>query len=111
MLAESASVNVRGDRAAFPPLGLYHGGNGSFSTFFLEREGGRAEKIPSKFGGRIMRGQRLKIVTPGGGGFGEPAQRDRAALVRDFMDGKISVEKIQRDYGVDIRSEAKSPLT
>ena len=105
MLAESASVNVRGDRAAFPPLGLYGGGNGSFSTFFLEREGGRAEKLPSKFGGRIMRGQRLKIVTPGGGGFGEPAQRDRAALLDDFRDGKISAEKIKQDYGVDIRNE------
>ncbi len=107
MLAESASVNVRGDRAAFPPRGLYEGGNGSYSTFFLEREGGRMEKIPSKFGGRILRGQRLKIVTPGGGGFGAPAQRDRAALLHDFRDGKISAEKIKRDYGVDVRGEVE----
>ena len=63
------------------------------------------EKIPSKFGGRILRGQRLTIVTPGGGGFGEPAQRDRAALLDDFRDGKISAEKIKQDYGVDIRNE------
>ncbi len=103
MLAESASVNVRGDRAAFPPRGLYGGGDGSFSTFFLESEGGRMEKIPSKFGGRILRGQRLRIVTPGGGGFGAPAQRDQAALLHDFRDGKISAEKIRQDYGVDIR--------
>lgn len=104
MLAESASVNVRGDRAAFPPRGLYGGGDGSFSTFFLEREGGRMEKIPSKFGGRILRGQRLRIVTPGGGGFGAPAERDQAALLQDFRDGKISAEKIIHDYGVDLRT-------
>ena len=32
MLAERATVNVRGDRAAFAPRGLYNGGNGSFSA-------------------------------------------------------------------------------
>ncbi len=110
MLAESASVNVRGDRAAFPPRGLYGGGDGSFSTFFLESEGGRMEKIPSKFGGRILRGQRLRIVTPGGGGFGAPAQRDQAALLQDFRDGKISAEKINHDYGVDIDSVAAGEI-
>lgn len=107
MLAESATVNVRGDRAAFAPRGLYGGGNGSFSTFFLEQENGQMEKIPSKFGGHIKRGQRLKIMTPGGGGFGAPQQRDRAALVKDFLDGKISSDKIQQDYGIDIRDDAR----
>ena len=108
MLAESATVNVRGDRALFAPRGLYGGGNGSFATLFLEREGGRMEKIPSKYGSHIKRGQHLKIMTPGGGGFGDPGQRDRAALRRDFLDGKVSAEKIKQDYGVDIRAEDAS---
>ena len=105
MLAESATVNVRGDRAAFAPRGLYGGGDGGLSTFFLEQENGQMEKIPSKFSGRINRGQRLRIVTPGGGGFGDPVRRDRAAMVRDFLDGKISVEKIKNDYGIDMHTE------
>ena len=108
MLAESATVNVRGDRALFAPRGLYGGGNGSFATLFLEREGGRMEKIPSKYGSHIKCGQHLKIMTPGGGGFGDPGQRDRAALRRDFLDGKVSAEKIKQDYGVDIRAEDAS---
>lgn len=86
--------------------GLYQGGNGSFSTFFLVRENGQMEKIPSKFGGHITRGRHLKIMTPGGGGFGDPRERDRAALVRDFLDGKITAKKIQEDYGIDIASES-----
>ncbi|MBI4191082.1 MAG: hydantoinase B/oxoprolinase family protein [Betaproteobacteria bacterium] len=108
MLAESATVNVRGDRAVFAPRGFYGGGNGSFAAFFLEREDGRMEKIPSKYGSHIKRGQRLRVMTPGGGGFGEPSQRDRAALVKDFLDGKISAEKIKQDYGVDIRGAAQA---
>ncbi len=104
MLAERATVNVRGDRAAFAPRGLYNGGNGSFSTFFLEEDGGSRKKIASKFSGQIKRGQHLCIMTPGGGGFGEPAERQRDALLNDYLDGKITAEKIKRDYGVDMLS-------
>lgn len=109
MLAESATVNVRGDRAAFAPRGFYKGGDGSFSSFFLEDERGEMKKIPSKFSGRIARGRRLRIMTPGGGGFGDPRERDRSALVQDYLDGKISAEKIRKDYGVDIRGEVETP--
>ena len=101
MLADSATVNVRGDRAAFAPSGLYSGGNGSLSAFSIE-EGGEARTIPSKYSGRIGRGARICIRTPGGGGFGEPGERDRQALEADYIDGKISAAKIAADYGLDI---------
>ena len=106
MLADSATFNVRGDRAAFAPRGLYGGGNGSFSAFFLEA-GGETKKIPSKFGGTIKRGQHLRITTPGGGGFGAPAEHDRAALAKDCVDGKITAGKIKQDYGIDITSDER----
>ena len=108
MLAETATVSVRGDRAQFAPRGLYQGGEGSFSSFFIQRAGGRLEKIPSKFSGRVQRGERLRVTTPGGGGFGNASERDRAALVRDFLDGKITAEKTKTDYGIDIRTEAQA---
>jgi len=38
--------------------------------------------------------------TPGGGGWGDPRDRDREAVVRDVRDGVISVEAAARDYGV-----------
>lgn len=101
MLAESATVNVRGDRAAFAPRGIYGGGNGSLSEFSLE-EDGEVQKIPSKYSGRITRGARLCIKTPGGGGFGDPRDRDRQALEADYIDGKIAAAKIAADYGVAI---------
>lgn len=107
LLAESASVNVRGDRAAFAPRGLYGGGNGSFSTFLIE-ENGESKKVPSKFSGRLLRGGRLKVMTPGGGGFGDPKNRDKDALLNDYLGGKISKEKIMADYGIDMTRERKS---
>ena len=44
-------------------------------------------------------------MTPGGGGFGKPRERSRAALIRDFVDGKISAARIKRDYDIDIEKE------
>jgi N-methylhydantoinase B/oxoprolinase/acetone carboxylase alpha subunit len=101
MLADGASVNVRGDRAAFAPRGFHGGGDGSFSRFTIE-EGGVAKTIPSKFSGRIAGHGRLSIRTPGGGGFGDKSERDLAALRRDLIDGKISAAKIRADYGEDV---------
>ena len=101
LLTDGASVNVRGDRAAFAPRGLYGGGNGSFSEFTIE-EGGETRKIPSKYTGRIEGRGILRIKTPGGGGFGDPRERDIKALKRDLVDGKISSQRIEADYGVEI---------
>ena len=102
MLAESAGVNVRGDCAAFAPRGFYEGGDGSFSTFYVEENDGNVKKIASKYGGRIKRGQLLRIVTPGRGGFGKPAERDHESLQQGYLDGKASAKKIRQDYGIAV---------
>ena len=98
MLAEGASVNVRGDRAAFAPRGFHGGGDGSRSDFTI-LEGAEVRSIPSKYTGRIAGGGRLRIKTPGGGGFGPKDERSCEALRRDLLDGKISSDKIVADYG------------
>lgn len=101
MLAESSTVNIRGDRAIFPPVGSFGGLNGSFSKFMLEDENGKFQSVPSKFGGYLKRGQHLLITTPGGAGFGDPKLRTQQQLLDDYLDGRVSLEKIRRDYGAD----------
>jgi N-methylhydantoinase B len=39
------------------------------------------------------------LETAGGGGYGDPAKRDRAALARDIAEGYVSVEAAEREYG------------
>jgi N-methylhydantoinase B len=41
----------------------------------------------------------LCIVSPGGGGFGNPRDRDREKVQQDFENGKISAEAARDDYG------------
>jgi N-methylhydantoinase B len=89
MLADRASINVRGDRAKFPPRGLNGGDEGARSRYRLCEAGGERE-IPSKYSGQIQRGERLIVVTPGGGGYGPPEHRDPALQAADLANGKVT---------------------
>ena len=47
---------------------------------------------------------RLIVIQPGGGGYGDCARRSRESLIADYLDGKMSAAKIERDFGIDIRT-------
>lgn len=91
MLAEEATMNVRGDRAAFPPAGSAGGGPGACARYVLDPGTEQERVLASKTGGaRIRRGQRLRIMTPGGGGWGDPKGRDAASFEEDVANGKVT---------------------
>ena len=46
-------------------------------------------------------GDRLTTLEAGGGGYGDPRQRDREALARDIAQGFVSSERARADYGAD----------
>src|SRR5262249_15218439 len=57
---------------------------------------------PSKFSGVTLReGDRVKILMPGGGGYGDPGRRDRYHVRRDVAEGFVSPEAAPRDYGLE----------
>jgi N-methylhydantoinase B/oxoprolinase/acetone carboxylase alpha subunit len=45
-------------------------------------------------------------LTAVGGALGNAHERGAKALLRDYLDGKVSAEKIQADYGIDVRNKA-----
>jgi N-methylhydantoinase B len=47
----------------------------------------------------LRRGERLRLETPGGGGYGPPAERARDAVRRDLALGLIGEKAARRDYG------------
>jgi len=99
MLAESSSINVRGDRAKFAPGGV-HGGLHADKSHYALIEADVEREIPSKYSGQIRRSDRLRVTTPGGGGYGPPAKRDERLLADDLDSGKITKAKALADYGV-----------
>jgi N-methylhydantoinase B len=44
----------------------------------------------------------LIIETPGGGGLGDPREREREALRRDLEAGRVSRAGAASDYGLDV---------
>jgi N-methylhydantoinase B len=45
-------------------------------------------------------GDLLRIVTPGGGGYGDPSEREPEALKRDLIEGKVSHRAAREFYAV-----------
>jgi N-methylhydantoinase B/oxoprolinase/acetone carboxylase alpha subunit len=47
----------------------------------------------------LQPGDLVKLVMPGGGGYGDPANRDRAAIARDLENGFVTPGRAAADYG------------
>jgi N-methylhydantoinase B len=50
----------------------------------------------------IRRGQVLRHVTAGAGGYGDPLERDPARVLADVASGKVSAAAAEREYGVRV---------
>jgi N-methylhydantoinase B len=88
------------DRIHFAATGLAGGGAGLPGSFVLSdgRQANPKELLlhaPST---------RVDTALPGGGGYGEPFMREPAAVLDDVLNGYVSIEAAERDYGVVIRS-------
>ena len=100
-LGQRATFQLRSDRRSHPPFGLEGGKAGAPSNNLLE-EGGDWRQIATKFTRPLASGQGFRHRTAGGGGYGDPLERDPAMLLRDVRNGKVSIEAARREYGVVI---------
>ena len=82
----------------FPPAGLNGGAPGATAKILVERDGAVLE-LPGKSSGyRLRQGDRVTVLTQGGGGLGPATERDPAALARDLLTGKVTAEAARTDY-------------
>ena len=96
-----ADVALLGERGRYPPFGVAGGFPAALNRFAWDTADGTAEPpMASKVTGiRIGKGQRVRLETPGGGGYGDPRQRDPVAIARDLRRGLISEATAEADYG------------
>ena len=104
---DGADVFLIGERGKYPPFGVNGGGPAALNRFVHETDQGeRTPPLVSKVTDiRIRRGQKVRLETPGGGGFGDPATREPARVVRDVQLGYISRHAARRDYKVVLRQD------
>jgi N-methylhydantoinase B len=93
-----------GERGKFPPFGVNGGGPAALNRFFYPGEAGElSPPLVSKITDvKILRGQRVRLETPGGGGYGDPFAREPGRVARDVRLGYVSREAAARHYGVGL---------
>jgi N-methylhydantoinase B len=101
-LTTSTSLIVRSDRADRPPYGLAGGGTGAPSSNMLLRPDGTEEELPAMFSITIEPGDVYAHSTAGGGGWGDPFERDPEVVAVDVANEKVSVDAAREQYGVVI---------
>ena len=99
LLADVAVLQLRADRHEHPPYGLFGGQPAASSRNLIDRGAG-FEVLPAKVTLEIGKDNVIRHEQAGGGGWGDPGKRDRAAIEADLRNGKITPERAERDYGV-----------
>ncbi|MED6310727.1 MAG: hydantoinase B/oxoprolinase family protein [Pseudomonadota bacterium] len=98
---KEAVLQVRSDRARFRPYGLYGGMPGQPSANYLNPDGNN-QKLTSKPTMMIQEGDVFRHELAGGGGWGDPLDRDPDHVLRDVRDELVSMTSAESDYGVII---------
>jgi N-methylhydantoinase B len=104
LLSGEAHLAIRSDRRDHLPYGLYGGGPGTPSTNVLYTSGNGSREagqvLPTMISTTMRAGQIIYHRQPGGGGWGDPLQRDPAAVAQDVRNEKVSLARARQQYGV-----------
>jgi len=91
------TIAVQAGRFVYPPDGIFKGRPGACARFLKNNE--PADPSGLTF---LDPGDVISFVSAGGGGYGDPAERDPEAVLKDVQSGYVSVEKAKTAYQVVI---------
>ena len=99
ILEADTSFSVRADSFVTQAEGMEGGRRGSNARVILRRGNAPAQVLEPKLSDmKLHLGDRVRMETPGGGGFGCPSERDVRSIRADICDNKISIESARADY-------------
>jgi N-methylhydantoinase B len=95
LLEETAEAFIFGERGKASPKGIAGGQPALPNVFEYENEGEwKTPPMVSKMLGiRLKKGERVRLQTPGGGGWGKPSDRSAEARAKDIEEAYVSKEK------------------
>ena len=113
ILSDEAILNVRSDKRRFPPHGLFGGRPGSASWNYVNP--GRSDRVLPVLMTeveKLKRGDVFRHEMSGGGGYGDPIERDPNGVLRDVTEEKVTRNHAEREYGVVlVKSEGAGAWT
>jgi N-methylhydantoinase B len=109
LIDEEASYSVLSDRGVIPPYGMFGGGAGRQYHLSIRRDGQEIDfDTPGKVTGHPIRRDDVVIIrSSGGGGYGDPLDRDPEAVREDVEFGVVSVKRAREGYGVVLGPDNK----
>ncbi len=87
------TLAMQSGRFRLPPEGLFGGKPGAKAQFLVNGKAGNPYGIT-----RLRAGDTVVMDAAGGGGYGEPGERDPAALTRDVVEGRVSRRNAIREF-------------
>jgi len=101
LLLEEGDISIHDDRHVSQPWGILGGRPGGCSEKWLVRKDGTRKPLESKIDNvRVRAGDRVIFRTAGGGGWGDPLERDALRTRNDVARKLMSESKAREEYGV-----------
>jgi len=100
LLEEEADLFLFGERGKYAPAGVL-GGQAALSNRFTYPKDGKATEpamVSKLHDAKLKKGERIRLETPGGGGYGPASERSEAAVSEDLRLGYVTEEGAARDY-------------
>ena len=97
-------MSLEGEGNKYAPWGIFGGEAGTpGGVQILNPDENKVQILPSKFPCRKTKpGDTLRTISPCGGGYGNPLERDPVSVLEDVLDEFLTVGSAQQDYGVEI---------
>ena len=98
---------LEGDGHRFAPWGIFGGKEGTPGDLVMNPGTDREEHLPSKIPDRRTEaGDAVRTVSPCGGGYGDPLERDPRRVLDDVLDDLVSEKNAREQYGVVLENGA-----
>jgi N-methylhydantoinase B len=115
VLGHDAEVSIFGNRVRVPPWGAYGGRDGAPAEYVLEGATGRRAAAAPEYGSKavgvpLRDGELISQATAGGGGWGDPRERDPERVARDVRLGYVSSEAARELYAVAVSDAGELEL-
>ena len=108
-LLEPGEISIHDDRHRSQPWGILGGKPGAVSEKWLIRADGRRVPLESKVDNvKVVPGDRIVFRTAGGGGWGDPLERDPARVHADVRRKLMTTQVAERDYGVVLSGDGST---
>ena len=101
------TVAITGDGRENPPKGVHGGHNGIQASFFKVRSNGEETELPNGVQVVIEPGEWIRGIDNGGGGYGNPLERDPQRVLRDVLERWETPERARDVYGVVLSGSAE----